>query len=829
MTPVIFQFHGPDGEPLANHEFVVRLPRSGFVQTEDGLVMPELLTYTTDVDGKLTVELAPSSSPYTVRVVGEDTYTDDCCPSNYINYNFYVPDTAVPVRVQDLVMAPPPSNLPYDEEAIIIITDAKAAALAAQAASEAARDVALAAVGTIDETQQAAEEAAQRAAASELQAGVYKDAAGASATASEASNVQAGLSEVAAKASEVAAGLSESSAAASATSALTNKNLTDAARDAALGARDTALNAADESQASAEASALSATASSNSAIASDASADAAALSQAAAAQSAGEADADRIAAAASAAAALSSQEASEASNVASGNSAASALQYRDAAQASATAADTSNTQAQAAATSASTDAGQVSADKAIVIAARDVTTTARDTTLGYRDTAQTARDEAVAAAATVTGALIDGGYIDLSGGAYPAKPAFSTFWKVTVGGTVSGEAYGIGDTLVYSKPVDIFYKIDNTENVSSVGGFTGAVTLAQLGIDQTYTLAEKTKLGGVATGATANATDADLRDRATHTGSQLSSTISDLAATVRATVLTGLITSSNAIITVSDTILSALGKLQQQVSERLPLIGGVMTGIITMTTQLIPLRLRGSGQGAASTVLLGFFDADGQQDGYVGTASGATRDMYLAADAGNILVLPFLGSTRLYNANALKLTTTTTGVAVTGDVSANTFTGNGAAVTGINATNITAGTLPIARGGTGATTLAGAQTALGIKSFVTQKLADINFTANGAFSLTHTLGFTPQFFTIGYRCKVAEFGYAVGDVIYPQDVKYDSGATALHGLAIQLMNSTTVSGVFTGSNTVVPNKSSTAANTLIFGNWAIELTVGGAE
>jgi len=37
----------------------------------------------------------------------------------------------------------------------------------------------------------------------------------------------------------------------------------------------------------------------------------------------------------------------------------------------------------------------------------------------------------------------------------------------------------------------------------------------------------KTKLDGIASGATANATDAQLRDRSTHTGSQLSATISD--------------------------------------------------------------------------------------------------------------------------------------------------------------------------------------------------------------------------------------------------------------------------------------------------------------
>lgn len=41
--------------------------------------------------------------------------------------------------------------------------------------------------------------------------------------------------------------------------------------------------------------------------------------------------------------------------------------------------------------------------------------------------------------------------------------------------------------------------------------------------------ADKTKLDGVATGATANATDAQLRDRATHTGTQAAGTVTGLA------------------------------------------------------------------------------------------------------------------------------------------------------------------------------------------------------------------------------------------------------------------------------------------------------------
>ena len=84
-----------------------------------------------------------------------------------------------------------------------------------------------------------------------------------------------------------------------------------------------------------------------------------------------------------------------------------------------------------------------------------------------------------------------------------------------------------------------------------------------------YTTAEKTKLSGVATGATKNDTDANLKARASHTGTQLASTISDFAVTVRGTILTGVSTATNAVVTATDTVLSALGKLQKQVSDNL--------------------------------------------------------------------------------------------------------------------------------------------------------------------------------------------------------------------------------------------------------------------
>ena len=44
---------------------------------------------------------------------------------------------------------------------------------------------------------------------------------------------------------------------------------------------------------------------------------------------------------------------------------------------------------------------------------------------------------------------------------------------------MSGVEYGVGDTLVYSETLGDYYKIDNTESVTSVNGHKGAVTLTK--------------------------------------------------------------------------------------------------------------------------------------------------------------------------------------------------------------------------------------------------------------------------------------------------------------------------------------------------------------
>ncbi len=71
-------------------------------------------------------------------------------------------------------------------------------------------------------------------------------------------------------------------------------------------------------------------------------------------------------------------------------------------------------------------------------------------------------------------------------------------------------------------------------------GTQSADTLTDGTTRKAFLASERTKLAGVATGATANDTDANLKNRANHTGTQLAATISDFDAAADARVVAGI-------------------------------------------------------------------------------------------------------------------------------------------------------------------------------------------------------------------------------------------------------------------------------------------------
>lgn len=253
-----------------------------------------------------------------------------------------------------------------------------------------------------------------------------------------------------------------------------------ASQQAAANAKVSETNAA-ASALAAEGSASAAAVDADSALASK---DAAVLSATAAAGSATAADTSATSAAASASAATSSEQAAAASATAALASQTAAAASASQAAGSATAA--AGSAAGAAASQLATKSSETNAAASELAAKASETNAAASAVASEaaKVVSEQARDDALSAVATLTGVITDMGGWSAAAGVLPAVPANSSFWKITAGGVMAGTEYGIGDTLMYTKPLGEFYKIDNTEAVTSVNSKTGAVQLvpADLGL-----------------------------------------------------------------------------------------------------------------------------------------------------------------------------------------------------------------------------------------------------------------------------------------------------------------------------------------------------------
>ena len=96
-------------------------------------------------------------------------------------------------------------------------------------------------------------------------------------------------------------------------------------------------------------------------------------------------------------------------------------------------------------------------------------------------------------------------------------------------GTRNGNAFDTPAWYGLALAAGKVLRIDDTGAPTWASIAAGDLPAATTSAAGSMSAADKTKLNGVATGATANATDADLRDRATHTGTQAVGTITGLA------------------------------------------------------------------------------------------------------------------------------------------------------------------------------------------------------------------------------------------------------------------------------------------------------------
>lgn len=257
-------------------------------------------------------------------------------------------------------------------------------------------------------------------------------------------------------------------------------------------------------------------------------------------------------------------------------------------------------------------------------------------------------------------------------------------------------------------------------------GATGSMTAAQIKTayesnpdTNAFSDTEQAKLGAIASGATANATNAELRDRSTHTGSQLTATISDFAETVRATVLTGLSLASGAAIAAGDSALVAWGKLQKQITDLAAAVSGKQETLVSGTNIK---TLNGSS-------LLG----TGNLDIAVG---GMTNPMTTAGD----LIVGGAGGVpaRLPAGTNAHVLTMVAGAPVWGPPSSAAFTG-GTLTSALNeappVTLASGGTVPIGAASANSITISGTTTVTAFDTIAAGAVRHLVFT--GVLTLTH--------------------------------------------------------------------------------------------
>ncbi len=206
---------------------------------------------------------------------------------------------------------------------------------------------------------------------------------------------------------------------------------------------------------------------------------------------------------------------------------------------------------------------------------------------------------------SASGALAYQGDWDASSGAHPMNPQSGHFWIVSRGGVVSGVDYNVGDWAVYHETKG-WSKIDNTDAVASVNGMTGVVELDgdNLKMDG-YT--KPTTGGAVAATDTVNGAVGKLEkalDGKQAAGSYVSAN-GGIAAGTKTKITfdaKGLVTSgadadgrdikmtgyakaaTAADVAASDTVATAIGKVEKKVDDKLTANVGITSGTKTKIT-----------------------------------------------------------------------------------------------------------------------------------------------------------------------------------------------------------------------------------------------------
>lgn len=420
------------------------------------------------------------------------------------------------------------------------------------------------------------------------------------ALAAGAADSASAASDAADRAEAAATAVEDSIANADAASTQAAEKAAEAAASAASAAHEAgvAASAADAASDSAGTAAAAAAAASTSASQASASAAAADASRAAAAGLLDDMTdlADLVEADAQAAA--SSKDAAAASAVDAASSAATAADRANAAAASAATATTKAAEAADSATTAASHASSASGSAAAAASSSSSAASAKVAAEDARDKARlyanapqgtevapgefSAKHWALQAQAATTGSLVYMGTWNPSDGSYPAAPVKGHFYKVVGNGTVGGTAYNAGDQIVYDGAD--WDKIDNTDQVTSVAGKVGAVSLVAGDIGGLGALATRNDVDWTAhvTGKPATFPPSAHSHTKAEVGLGNVDNTSDLDKPISTAVQAALDGKAN---TSHTHAISEVSGLQSALDAKASLSGPTFTGAVTVTSQ----------------------------------------------------------------------------------------------------------------------------------------------------------------------------------------------------------------------------------------------------
>jgi hypothetical protein len=240
-------------------------------------------------------------------------------------------------------------------------------------------------------------------------------------------------------------------------------------------------------------------------------------------------------------------------------------------------------------------------------------------------------------AALANGMVYKGDW-DASSGSFPSGAQTGWFYYVSVAGTVNGVAFHVGDNIVATTDnastsvyANNWSKHDNTDAVQSVVGLTGSITKSGL-------------LTAINVEDGADVTDAT---NVTAAGALMDGEVTNLAQ-VKA-------------FDTSDYATAAQGT---KADAALPKAGGAITGNVTWGDSNKAIFGAGSDLQIYSDGNNSFIKESGSGQFYI----QATNLRLKSADGENFMAMDVNGAVTAYYDNAVKLATTSTGVAVTGNV-----------------------------------------------------------------------------------------------------------------------------------------------------------------